>query len=127
MRYLLIPFLLCSAALSARAGSITGQVTDTSKQPLAFSSIVVKGTAIGTSANSLGEYSLVLNAGEYTLIAQHIGYKSEEIDVIVGKDVVHANFALKEQTYNLGNVIIKNGEDPAYEIIRNAIKKEKRL
>src|SRR5205085_5519228 len=36
---------------------------------------------------------------------------------------IELNFILSMQEMTLGEVIIKNGEDPAYQIIRNAIKK----
>lgn len=114
-------FLL--SIIKASAGNVIGRITDNNKQPLAFTSITVKGTTIGTSANSLGEYTLSLDEGTYTLIAQHVGYKSAELKVVAVKGNVRADFELHEQQYNLGNVIVKNGEDPAYEIIRNAIKK----
>lgn len=103
--------------------NLTGRITDQNKLPLAFSSITVKGTAIGTSANSSGEYFLTLKEGEYIIIAQHVGYKTVEIKVVAGRENIRADFELPEQKYDLGNVTVKNGEDPAYQIIRNAIKK----
>ena len=50
-------------------------------------------------------------------------YKSIEKKIEVSKDDVVLNFQLEEQQYTLETVIVKKGEDPAYEIIRNAIKK----
>ena len=120
-------FLILCISLTAHAQKfkLLGKVNDSNLQPLPFSSVIVKGTAMGTSANSGGYYSLDLIAGTYTIIFQHVGFKSEERIVNVTKDDVYLNVVLKELQYDLGNVTVKNGEDPAYGIIRNAIKKRK--
>ncbi len=123
MRSFFILILNTLFVLKAIAGNVTGRITDDNDQPLAFSSITIKGTTQGTSANSSGEYSLNLNDGEYILIAQHVGYKSVEQKVVVGKESMRVDFKLNEQKYDLGNVTVRKGEDPAYAIIRNAIKK----
>ncbi len=119
--FLLLAFPFISSGVFA--ARVFGIVTDAGDQPLSFSTILVKGTAQGTSANSSGSYSLLLAAGEYTLVCQHIGYRSIEKKITVTNNDVQLHFTLPGQRYDLGNVIIKNGEDPAYGIIRNAIKK----
>jgi hypothetical protein len=118
---LLLSFII--VVMQGIAGNVSGRVTDNNHKPLAFTSILIKGTTKGTSANSAGEYSITLTEGEYTIIAQHVGYKSFEAKVVVSKESVHLDFELQEQKYELANVTVHQGEDPAYEIIRNAIKK----
>jgi hypothetical protein len=83
----------------------------------------VKGTSRGTTANSSGRYSIQLNPGEYVLVGQYVGYARHEqtISVTAADQVVDFKLLLQELT--LSEVIVKKGEDPAYEIIRNAIKK----
>ena len=120
---LLSGLLLLSAA--SFAGKITGRITDDKSDPLSFSSVTIKGTPQGTTSNKAGDFSLTLSSGEYTLVVQHIGYKTVEKKILVGKEDIEANFQLSEQQYELGTVVVKKGEDPAYEIIRNAIKKRK--
>src|SRR3712207_1334701 len=93
-----IIILFCSTLITS-AQKVSGVVVDSSKQPLAFSSIVVKGTSIGTSANKNGFYSLPLDAGTYHIICQHVGYKSQEKTVTIGTSDVELNFELKEQQY----------------------------
>lgn len=122
-QFLLLAVLLCT--IHAFAGKVSGHIADAKGQALGFTSIVVKGTTQGTAANSSGYYSLSLKEGEYTLIAQHVGYKSVEKKITVGKDAMVADFTLPEQQYELNNVVVKKGEDPAYEIIRNTIKQRK--
>jgi hypothetical protein len=110
--------------VQAQAGKVSGQVKDVKDLPLAFSSIIVKGTAKGTSANSAGYFSIELTPGSYILVAQHVGYKSVEKNVVISNEDAYVDFGLPEQQYDLGNVVVKNGEDPAYAIIRNAISKK---
>jgi hypothetical protein len=121
---LLLSFLLLIIS-PAFAGKVSGRITDTSNQPLPFSSITIKGTLQGTTANNAGVFSIVLADGEYIFVVQHIGFKTVEKKIVVGKEDVVVNVELAEQHYELGNVVVKQGEDPAYAIIRNAIKKRK--
>ncbi|MBN9297161.1 MAG: carboxypeptidase-like regulatory domain-containing protein [Filimonas sp.] len=109
---------------NAYGQKISGKVTDDKGTVLPFASIVVKGSGLGTSANAEGEYSLALGKGHYILICQHVGYKTYEKELTLEQDLVNVNFHLEPQQYNLNEVVIKaGGEDPAYEIIRQAIKK----
>ena len=118
----LLSISLLSASFSF-AGKVSGNITDAKNQPLSFSSVLVKGTLQGTTANNAGKFVLQLSEGQYTLVVQHIGYKSTEKKIEVSKEDVVLDFQLEEQQYTLETVIVKKGEDPAYEIIRNAIKK----
>jgi hypothetical protein len=106
------------------ATTITGVVKDNAGKPLPYSSILIKGTVKGTTANTKGQYTLQLTAGEYTIVCQHVGYKSIEKKIKVDNTDIELNFELEEQQYNLNDVVVKSGaEDPAYEIIRKTIKK----
>ena len=105
------------------AGKISGTVTDDKNDILPYASILVKGTTRGTTANSEGKYFLVLEPGNYTLVCQYVGYKREEKNVTVATENIIVNFQLQLQQLTLSEVIVKKGEDPAYEIIRQAIKK----
>jgi len=105
------------------AGKISGTITDDKNDVLPYASILVKGTTRGTTANSEGKYFLVLEPGNYTLVCQHVGYKREEKNITVTTENMVINFQLQLQQLTLSEVIVKKGEDPAYEIIRQAIKK----
>ncbi|OIR13182.1 hypothetical protein GALL_55670 [mine drainage metagenome] len=106
------------------ANTITGLVKDNKGNVLPFASILIKGTGKGTTANSKGIYNLQIDAGEYVVVCQHVGFKTEEKKISVNKIKTELNFELQEQQYNLKEVVVTSGaEDPAYEIIRNTIKK----
>ncbi|HLG40386.1 MAG TPA: DUF5686 and carboxypeptidase regulatory-like domain-containing protein [Chitinophagaceae bacterium] len=121
------PSLLCLSlllvSLISYAGKISGRVTDDKGTPLPYATISIKGTSKGTNTNSSGYYSISLSPGTYTLICQYVSYKKEEKTITVTADDQALNFTLTIQQLTLGEVIVKKGEDPAYEIIRQAIKK----
>ncbi len=111
-------------SFSLFAQKISGRITGELGQTLPFSSVLVKGTTQGVSANADGYYSIDVAPGKYTLVAQHVGYMSSELEVSVTANNATINFNLPLQQYNVNNVIVKSGgKNPAYEIIRNAIKK----
>ncbi|HEY2721061.1 MAG TPA: DUF5686 and carboxypeptidase regulatory-like domain-containing protein, partial [Chitinophagaceae bacterium] len=119
------PLILWFAFISSTsfAQKISGTVTDEKGQTLAYSSILIKGSARGATANGEGKYLLDFEPGTYTIICQHVGYARQEKTVSVGSQNLVLDFQLHLQELTLKEVIVKKGEDPAYEIIRQAIKK----
>jgi hypothetical protein len=123
MKHLLLTFIFSWSAILSFSQKIKGVVTDNNGNKLPFSSIFIKENNKGTNANSEGKYSLKLEPGQYTLVCQHVGYKKEESKITIAGGDIELNFILTIQEMTLPDVVIKNGEDPAYQIIRNAIKK----
>jgi len=119
-------FLVCTLiCLTAVAGKITGTVYDQHQNILPFASILVKGSTIGTTANSQGQYFLNLPSGTYHIICQHVGFTKSEKEIKVNNEPLVLNFVLNEQELSLSEIVVKAGaEDPAYAIIRQAIKKK---
>lgn len=116
-------FIIFSTPLFSFANIVKGTVTDSKGAILPFATILIKGSSQGANGNSKGEYSLKLNEGKYTLICMRIGYKAIEQKVNVVLPETEVNFQMEEQQYELKEVVVSNkAEDPAYEIIRNAIK-----
>ncbi|MEO7446378.1 MAG: DUF5686 and carboxypeptidase regulatory-like domain-containing protein, partial [Ferruginibacter sp.] len=120
---LFFTILLLSWVSFSRAQKINGMVTNESGEALPFSSITVKGTSKGTSANNQAKFSFTLTPGKYIIVCQSIGYETQEKQ-IENKTDIEINFTLKRLDFSLNEVVIKTGaEDPAYEIIRQAIRK----
>lgn len=122
--------LLLSVVLlpySSIAGYLKGRVLDKNGEPLAFATVYVKGTTMGTTASEDANYKLQLPDGEHTVLCQFIGYEQQVYRVrINGDETVQHNFRLIEQSLKMGEVVVLSGaEDPAYAIIRKAIKKRK--
>jgi hypothetical protein len=123
MRKLLF-LLLCVRVFNVSAQKIEGTVYDEEGKRLPFASVLIKGTPQGVTANNDGRFSFALPAGNYTVVCMHVGYASQEKTITLASANVTLNFNLSQQKLVLKEIIIKqNEEDPAYEIIRQAIKK----
>lgn len=117
---------LCVA--SCVAGGIKGVVKDDHGQPLPFATLFVAGTTMGTNTNGQGVYELALPVGTHNVICQYVGFKQQTFSVsISGNDALLAHdFVLKSQYLERNEaVVMANGEDPAYKIIRKAIEQRK--
>jgi len=105
--------------------TLTGTIKDSSGQPVAFASVYIKNTTTGTSANVDGKYALKLDKGNYILSYRAVGYKQLDQNIEIAENKT-LNITLSAESYTLDNVTIKgNAEDPAFEIIRKAIKQRK--
>ncbi|MEY3678563.1 MAG: hypothetical protein RI924_704 [Bacteroidota bacterium] len=109
----------------AQVVNLSGKISDEKGEAVSFASIYIKNTTKGTSANSDGLYRLGLKAGSYELVISAVGYQQlvQRIDLPSDRQL---NFTLREASYQLKDVIVQaDAEDPAYAIIRNAIKRRK--
>ena len=86
------------------AQSVTGKVTSEAGDPLANANIVVVGTDMGTTSNDSGEFSLDLEAGNYTITATVIGFKPLSQEVTVADAVIDMAFALEMSVIELSDV-----------------------
>jgi hypothetical protein len=125
MRFFLSIIILLFTLNTGIAAIIKGHIKDDSGSPIANAIINQKGTSIGTTSNSSGYYEFKLKEGSYTITAQMIGFKAQSITFnILGNETKIIDFELEEQGYELKAVSFSaKNEDPAYPIIRNAIKK----
>ena len=118
-------FFALSFSLFSQQVTISGKITDDHNQVIPFASVYIKNTTRGASANSEGEYTLTVKPGVYELLYKSVGYKQESRKLDARANQV-VNVSLKIETYQLNDVIVKaGGEDPAYAIIRKAIKNRK--
>ena len=123
---LLLFFLFLTACFSVRANTLKGRVTDAAGQGLPFANIYVKSTATGTVANEDGFYQLQLPAGPYELVFQFVGFKAKVEAVELTEATQVHNVMLEPETHSLAEIEVSNRtEDPAYRIVREAIKKRK--
>jgi hypothetical protein len=109
---------------TSKAQNIAGKVSDSAGNAVGYATIEVVQKNTSTLANSQGIFSINLSPGNYTISCQHIGYQRQEksIEIVPAVDR-RIDFILKRQELTLAEVVVKKGEDPAYEIIRNTIKK----
>jgi len=126
MRNLILFVLVIHCGIVARATRVTGTVRDEKGNVLPYSSILVKGTTRGVTAGGDGRYSIDLSPGEHTIVCQYVGYGRQEKAVSVGSNELVVDFHLSPQQLSMAEVVVRpGGEDPAYEIIRHAIRKRR--
>jgi TonB-linked SusC/RagA family outer membrane protein len=105
LKHLLNAFLLLlfvEGICFAQQKSITGTVVGTNNEPLPGVSVVIKGTAQGTTTNPDGKFTI--EAGEEdVLIFSFVGYLTEEVDVGV-KTVI--DLALVEDLIGIEEVVV---------------------
>jgi len=100
---LLVALMLLSFAASAQF-TVTGTVTDASDQPLIGVSIVVKGTSQGTVTDFDGKFRLEVPSNEETLMFSYTGFKTEEVVVTPGENVI--NLEMSEDIARLEEVVV---------------------
>jgi outer membrane receptor for ferrienterochelin and colicins len=73
-----------------------------------FVTVYLEGTTSGTTTDNTGHYMLVnLPVGDYTLVAQALGYKKQtrKVTLVSGKSI-EVNFDLEEEVISLEDVVI---------------------
>lgn len=110
-------------SIKAQTVNLKGKITG-DKEPLPFASIYIKGTTKGVNSNDEGRYTLPLSAGNYTIVFQYVGFTKKEIEINITENKL-LDVELKSDAVSLKEVVVNAGEDPAYPIIRKAIKKRK--
>ncbi|WP_200845626.1 TonB-dependent receptor [Sphingobacterium sp. 18053] len=83
--------------------TITGRVTNENGQALPGINVLLKGSAIGTSTNAQGEFSLSVPESNSLLIISSVGYATAEIPT-QGKNEI--NVVLKAANSNLEEVVV---------------------
>ncbi len=90
-----------SAAVSQN-NTISGNVTDSSGQPLPGVSIIIKGTTNGTVTDFDGNFNLNNVPGDATLVFSFVGMRSQEV-LVEGKTTI--NITMEEDAIGIEEVI----------------------
>ncbi|HMT12018.1 MAG TPA: carboxypeptidase-like regulatory domain-containing protein, partial [Ignavibacteria bacterium] len=104
---------------------LSGKITDAkNNRPIEYVTVKVADSTYGTTADRYGNYFLELHPGSNTLIFSLIGYYSDTVNVFIENSNITRDVVLKPSEI-LTETIVVLGEDPAYDIIRKAIKYKK--
>jgi len=118
-RIFLLLFLLLTTAgqtLLAQSHTVSGRITDEqNRQPLAFVNVVVNEGLSGTMSDINGRYEISSNEPILKLKFSSIGYETQTVDL--QPNAKKCNIALKPVTFELQEVVIDAGENPAHRII----------
>ena len=121
----LLPFLALLSTFSF--AQIKGTVKDVDGNPLPFVNIYIENTYVGTTTNELGKYEInTTEKKNVALIFQYLGYKTQKQILNITSFPFIFDVTLQEESFALKEVVVTNTENPAYEIIRQAIASKKK-
>lgn len=104
---------------------LTGVIKDIkTEKPLSFATVKIIDTSYGTTSDQNGEYIIKLKSGYYKAVFTYIGYFSDTASIYIENQDVERNIYLKPTEFMTEEIEVL-GEDPAYDIIRKAIKYKK--
>ena len=93
---------------------ISGIVTDKAGEPMAFASIHLKGSYIGTVTDLDGYYQLWIPYEGGEIIASYLGYSS--VQVVIGSNIENnVSFSLEEPSATLQEVVVTAYKTPLIE------------
>jgi len=115
--------LLCSLFSFAQ---IKGTIKDNTGKPLPFVNIFEENTYNGTTSNEQGKFELNIRIpGKHNIIFQYLGYQTSKQVVDLGNTTTQIDVVLQEENIILNEVVINPKDNPANDIIKNAIKNKK--
>lgn len=91
----LLAFIFASCSIVSAQGIIQGKVTDGSTGETLIGATITYAPGKGTTSDLDGNYSLSLDAGDYTIACTALGFKTNSKQVKVEKSTIELNFILK--------------------------------
>ncbi|BAO55090.1 TonB-dependent receptor [Nonlabens marinus] len=127
-----ILFLLVTALTTAQTGKVNGTIIDkdatTENEPVAFASVVLKGTNYGAQSDFDGNFSISAPAGTYTLVVSFVGMKTVEIPEVVVRNgfttTVNVEMSAEAASLEAVSIVVaksREGTDVLLEEKKNAV------
>lgn len=99
----LLVLMQAGLAVFAQQITVTGHVTDSQGEPVAWADVYQKGTQNGTATDDNGYYSITVSSQDAVLVASFIGYQNSEL--AVGENTV-LDFVLQSDSEMLDNAVV---------------------
>src|SRR3954451_14443634 len=99
---LLLSLFFFSFMTATHAQTVSGKVADENRNNVAGVSVTVKGSAVGTTTDPHGQYTIKAGPNG-TLVFSNVGYASQEVPVNRRKQV---NVTLTSSAENLATVVV---------------------
>lgn len=124
----LVLFMLLCALPVAGQYEFKGRVTDAATgEPIPFASVALRGKPIGTTANFDGYFVLKARETSDSLVCTYLGYKRKAKAVSAETGIQEIHLQLEAGASQLREVVVRSGENPAYDIIRKVRKTRDRF
>lgn len=114
IKYITMAAIFISFSAVNAQNSISGTTKDSSGEPLAGVTIIIKDSKKGESSDFDGNFTINnLENATYTFIASYIGFKTVEKQVVIdGKDIKNLAFVLDEDFMALDAIVITASGNP---------------
>ena len=113
-------------AQNADQFKIIGKVIDENGEGLPFATVYIENTTNGSTSNVNGFFSILADRGKQRIVFQFVGYRKKVIEVDNSGNSEELIIQMDVETFSLKELVVNaNQEDPAYKVIREAIKKRK--
>jgi hypothetical protein len=121
LRNQLVLLLLIAISADVMANNLNGTIKNTKDEPIPYATVSIKNSKQGAISNLKGEFTLYLAPGEYTLVAQSLGYTTKEQTIRVQQTIEKVTITLQDASQEIGEVVVNNDRgDLAREFIRKA-------
>ena len=128
-RYLLFVLLIITAynTNAQQQYILSGLITGKNNAPVAFTSVYIRNSTYGTTANEEGRYQFKLTAGDYHIVYRFVGYQEKTIDITITDHDQQLDVTLDEEVFSTARVAARyrKNRDAADTIMRQVIKKRK--
>ncbi len=119
-------FLFAGNLLWAQSTRVRGKVTDAKTgEVLPLVNVFFKGTTVGMTTDFEGEYTIETRQEVSELQASFVGYETKSVKINPGAFNT-VNFQLEPQIFDLDEVKVTPGENPAHAILKNVSKNKPR-
>jgi hypothetical protein len=107
--------------LWAQPTEISGKITEKATgQPIPYANIIFRGTSIGTMSDINGSYSLKTSKPGTEIEVSSIGYQRQYAPIRINQKN-QIDFQLEEEVFNLAQINVLPGENPANIIFRKIV------
>ncbi len=104
---------------------VEGRVLDDADgKPLPFVNVYFKGSNEGATTDERGFFQIKAYSPYDSVVASFVGYRKKVVPIVPGKKQ-NLLIRLQSETVSLDEVVVLSGENPAWQIIRNAVKNKK--
>lgn len=122
---ILVFFFLIVTLSFPQSQSVNGLlINEENGEVIPFVNIRIAGTTQGTSSNQEGKFTIMFPEGKKKLIFTAVGFKKKELTIAPDQSGT-LKVELKPEPIQMMEIVVGATEDPAYRIIREAIKRKK--
>lgn len=122
---LFLLFVAAGLSASAQQYMLSGTISDKQNKPVGFTSVYIKNSTYGTTANEDGFYQLKLSPGTYQVVFRFVGYRERSEQVTIGSRNEQRNVKLEEEAFLFNNAkaVYRRNHTPGDTIMRRVIDK----